>query len=227
MQNTAEDGKYNGMSYTLFLKVIQLSCGQEQATLAGLDNVSHRYGHENFDKMRDTSAKLLNYADCFGLDTAGFANLQESISAFQAFAKSDMLSHLQPHSTVGIHCLCRLLGGQEHVYGSTCGACSKATMKAMAAAAKAAKSVANHSQPSSIPEAVTCKECATRRCFSSDCPAECSGHPDHCEMCDMQFVIPANMRALLQMMKAPTVSTYLCLQLCAAVYICTWLCVCR
>jgi hypothetical protein len=205
MQNTAEDGKYNGMGHNLFVEVIRLSCGQEQATLAGLDNVSHRYGHENFDKMRDMVRRLLNYADCFGLDTVGFAQLEESISAFQSFAKRDMLSHLQPHSTVGSHCLCRLLGGQEHAYGSTCGACSKATTKVAAAVAKAAKSVANHDQPSSIPQAVTCKDCATRRCFSSDCPAECDGHPDHCELCDMQFVLPANMRALLQMMKTPVV----------------------
>ena len=201
MQNTTEDGNFNGMCHDVFMDVIRLSCGQEQATLAGLDNVSHRYGHENFDKMRETVRRLLNYADCFGVVTSGFAQLQESISAFQSFAKRDMLSHLQPHSTVGSHCLCRLLGGQEHAYGSTCGACSKATAKAAASAAKAANSAASHSQPPPNLQAVTCKDCQNRQCFSSDCPAECDGHPDHCELCDMQFILPANMRALLQTMK--------------------------
>ena len=75
---------------------MSLAYGRRQKALAGLDNVSHRYGNENFEKMTETAKRLLRYAESFGLDVESFQGpkgLVSSIAAFQAFAKKDLLSN--------------------------------------------------------------------------------------------------------------------------------------
>lgn len=189
--NTDEDGKFNGVSQPVFNDIMKMGSGRQQKTLAGLDNVSHRYGHENFEKMVLTTRKLLDFAEGQGADVSSFqgpSGLESSIKAFQAFAKHEIFSHLQPNSSVAAHCLCRLLGGHAHDYCDTCEQCQADARR----------------RPGRAPaqgDAQKCKACNERLFFSSDCPPECNGHQDHCDMCDQQFLIFENMRALLKMME--------------------------
>eukprot|EP00873_Tetraselmis_striata_P045603 jgi/Tetstr1/465867/TSEL_010484.t1 len=60
---------------------------------------------------------VVSYGDLLGLPFQVFQkNVVQRIDAYQQFLKRDMLDHLEPHSSIGSHCLCRLLGGQEHDY---------------------------------------------------------------------------------------------------------------
>ena len=104
--------------------------------------------------------------------------LLDRIDRYQQFLKRDLLDHLEPHSPVAAHCLCRLLGGQEAGYK-----CSDCTSKK------------------------TCNPCKDRAWYSTDCPASCGNHAQHCELCDLRFVIFADMRQLLDLLKPCSVNT--------------------
>lgn len=62
-----EAKKYTGVSRAVFFRMAKQATARKQKTLAGLDNISFRYGSENFDTMRDLVARVVSYGDLLGL----------------------------------------------------------------------------------------------------------------------------------------------------------------
>lgn len=102
----------------------------------------------------------------------------QRIDAYQQFLKRDMLDHLEPHSSIGSHCLCRLLGGQEHDYH--CRDCETTRTKKQG----------------------SCSTCADRKAYCTDCPESCGKHEEHCALCVQRFVIFAEIRRMISMLEA-------------------------
>eukprot|EP00951_Prasinocladus_malaysianus_P007431 scaffold53397_cov29-Prasinocladus_malaysianus.AAC.1 len=170
---------YDGVSRAVFFQCAKLTTAGQQKTLAGLDNISFRYGSENFASTRSLVDTLIGLGVGVGIDLSLFGRLKDRIDRYQDFVKTDLVTHLEPHSPVASHCLCRLLGGQSHNYD--CKDCEK-----------------RRNNPRMKDQ---CQSCADRAAFSTDCPESCLTHDQHCEMCDQGHVIFASLEEMLSLIK--------------------------
>ena len=234
------------LSRTAFMQLVKLGTGGQQKALAGLDNISQRFGNENFDDLRELVRRICDVSP--HQTTSRREQLLSMIDDFQAFLKREFIKHLKPTSTCGAHCLTRLLGGLSVNEAKSCPDCAKAVEKAAKDAEKAAKAAEKaakaaekaakaaekasnaaginmpgsqaagaaeeavgataSTQPgshratastNSAPGTTTkCKACIERLTYSSDCPASCGDHSEHCQQCNQLHVIFAEIHFLIE-----------------------------
>ena len=171
------------LSRKTFFKLAKLSTGGQHKVLTGLDNISQRFGVENFGHLK---ALVLRIVDMEPDTLAPFkAPLTEKIEEFEWFLRSDYKSHLQLSSPCGAHCLTRLLGGQPFDFVQSCSDCAKKQSAARASAHPCA----------------ACKTCVERLTYSNDCPESCGDHTTHCSQCDEYFHIFAEIHFMLDIVR--------------------------
>ena len=107
-----------GISRSEHSEAVNISTATQQKSLAALDNISVRYGTENFKSMCSIINALAEKATGLGQLAA---QLRAKIQRLEAHLKSSLQDHLQPTSTCAAHCITCLLGGQNEFSGE-CGA---------------------------------------------------------------------------------------------------------
>ena len=140
--------------------------------LTGLDNISQRYGAENFQHIRVLVQRIVDLAP--EVLSSHVDKLLQRVNEYEHFLKRDYTSHLATTSPCAAHCLTRLLGGERHDYSAGCSACHKARTP-------------------------KCKGCQDRFIYSNDCPETCGDHSEHCEKCDQYYLIFAELHCMLQL----------------------------
>ena len=158
---------------TQFMKMATLATGGQQKILTGLDNISQRYGNENFEDLRALVLRVCDTA--LHLFPSHKKNLLTRIDKFQDFLKRDYVNHLRPTSTCAAHCLTRLLGGYSVSEAAACPDCIR------------------------LGPRKPCKACKERRTFCTNCPESCGSHEDHCDQCDELFGIYSELDYMIQL----------------------------
>eukprot|EP00951_Prasinocladus_malaysianus_P016054 scaffold124502_cov35-Prasinocladus_malaysianus.AAC.1 len=155
-------------------EVIKIPAAQhcKGANVEGIPAGTHR--------ARELASKLITSAECYDINLQAYATLTDRINAYQHFLKHEMLDHLVEHSPIAAHCMCRLLGGQEH--GFNCHQCAER-------------------EASSRYRKKTCDACLERKAYCTDCPESCGGHAQHCDLCDQRYVIFEELRSMLRLLK--------------------------
>ena len=156
-----------------FYKLCKLATGGQQKVLTGLDNISQRFGHENFEHIRLLVNRIVDLAP--QELSSHRQTLMRHLDEFQHFLKYEYVSHLKPTSPCAAHCINRLLGGHEH--GKHCLACEK------------------------LPDGKKCKPCHERSVYCTDCPETIGNRDDHCKQCDELYQLFAELHCMLQIAK--------------------------
>jgi len=107
-----------GISRSEYIEAVNISTATQQKSLAALDNISVRYGTENFKSMCSIINALAEKATGLGQLAA---QLRAKIQRLEAHLKSSLQDHLLPTSTCAAHCITCLLGGQNE-FSNKCGA---------------------------------------------------------------------------------------------------------
>ena len=186
------------LNWTQFSRTSKMvTAGGQQKSLAGLDNISQRFGNEIFQHVRVLVNSIANMSPNL-LSTLRDSLLQR-IDAFEYFLKREYVSHLMDTSPCSAHCITRLLGGLPHDEAVTCNDCRR---------------VKRHPGPSCLscsPQSSACRQCiaccgmlgkckacTARAVYCSDCPASCGEHEEHCSQCDEAIHIFAEMHVMMQ-----------------------------
>ena len=171
------EGSYCGISESKFYELSTIATpGGQQKTMAGLDNISQRYGNENFDLVRELIQNLLNINNEIAYI---YQNLLNQINQLQDYLKYSFKKHLLKYSPVGWHCIGRAIGGVE--CDSICLECSKISIDA--------------------DEATTCQFCHENSLWSNDCPASCGNHSAFCPECNLIDLVFLEIDGILDLSK--------------------------
>lgn len=176
-----------------FYALLNDATSGQQKVLTGLDNISQRYGNENFEDLRQLVRRICDMAPHqLG---AHVDSLISRIDAYQTFLKTELAHHLQTTAPIAAHCLTRLLGGMSCKEADSCHECHSTAQNGKC---KPSCRQAQCAACLSVISRGKCRACSERLMYCSDCPESCGDHSQHCSKCDEFYAIYAEVDVMIK-----------------------------